>query len=109
MPLEELLVTQRLSRALDRYTSPSPAARAALQLRQVTGREMRPGQKVRFLFTRGEPGVHAWDLPEPPDPRQIDRERYRELALRAAREVLEGLRVLPPEPTLLPLEKYTRR
>ncbi|HHY88717.1 MAG TPA: hypothetical protein GYA06_07355 [Chloroflexi bacterium] len=109
VPLEELLVTQRLSRALDRYTSPSPAARAALQLRQVTGREMRPGQKVRFLFTRGEPGVHAWDLPEPPDPRQIDRERYRELALRAAREVLEGLRVLPPEPTLLPLEKYTRR
>lgn len=56
----ELTVTQKLSRALDRYESPPPAARATIQLKSA-GREISPGQSVRFLL-RGGPGVHAVDL-----------------------------------------------
>jgi DNA polymerase-2 len=48
VPHAELIVRQRLSRALDGYRSPSPAARAALQL-QATGRVVAPGQSMQFL------------------------------------------------------------
>jgi DNA polymerase-2 len=87
LPLEALVVRQKLSRALEEYRLPSPPARAALQL-QAVGRRLRAGQSVRFLYTRGEPGVRAWDLPEPPDPRSVDVPRYTELLLRAAESVL---------------------
>ena len=58
VPLEKLLVTQKLSRELDQYKSPSPAARAVAQL-QTVGKEVKVGQYVRFLYTRGEPGVYT--------------------------------------------------
>jgi DNA polymerase-2 len=90
VPLEELLVTQRLSRALDEYKSPSPAARAAAQL-AAAGRPLSAGQKVRFLITLGEPGVHAWDLPRPVNPAALDLRRYAELTLRAAGSVVQPL------------------
>lgn len=98
VPLEELLVSQRLSRELDRYRTPSPAARAAQQL-AAAGRSVRPGQRVRFLHLLGQPDVHAWDLPTPIDPRRVDRARYQELARRAAEEVLGGLQLIET-PTL---------
>ena len=88
VPVSELLVSQKLSRELDEYRVPSPPARAAAQLKAV-GKTLRAGQKVRFLYTRGEPGVHAWDLPMPPDPSTLDFAYYRELLLRASVSVLE--------------------
>jgi DNA polymerase-2 len=88
--LEALLVKQKLSRELDAYRSPSAAARAAAQL-QAAGKSLRPGQSVRFVYTLGKPGVHAWDLPEQPDPASVDVERYTQLLLRAAASVLEPL------------------
>ncbi len=91
VPLEKLLVSQKLSRTLDEYRSPSPAARAVAQL-QAAGKSIRPGQRVRFLYTLGEPGVHAWDAPEPPKPASLDLARYRDLLLRAANTVLEPFR-----------------
>jgi DNA polymerase-2 len=90
VPLEKLLLAQKLSRELEDYRTPSPAARAALQLAK-TGRTLRPGQRVRFLLTRGEPGIRAWDLPEPPDPRTLDVPRYRALVQRAAETVLNPM------------------
>jgi DNA polymerase-2 len=87
VPLEGLIVSQKLSRELEEYRQPSPAARAAAQL-QVLGRSFRPGQRVRFLYTRGEPGVSAWDLPRSPDPSSLDVARYTRLLLRAAHAVL---------------------
>ena len=87
-----LLVGYKLSRKLEAYKSPSPAAQAAAQLAQV-GKEVRPGQRVYFLFMRGKDGVHAWDLPTPPDRRAIDVARYRVLLLRAAAAVLQPLGV----------------
>jgi DNA polymerase-2 len=90
VPLEALVVGQKLSRALEEYRSPSPAARAATQL-LAAGKSTRPGQRVRLLFTLGEPGVYAWDLPEPPHPGSIDVARYTTLLLRAASAALGPL------------------
>jgi len=73
---------------LKRWQSPSPAARAAMQLARV-GKQTSPGQRVRFLLTRGWPGVHAWDLLKPPDPRTVDVPRYYELLLHAVKTILE--------------------
>jgi DNA polymerase-2 len=87
-PLESLLVAQKLSRALGEFRTPSPVARAAAQL-QAAGKSTSPGQHIRFLYTRGEPGVYAWDLPQAPDPASLDAARYCELLLRAAGTMLE--------------------
>ena len=92
VPLEHLLVAQKLSRELDEYRVPSPAAHAAAQLAGV-GKPLRPGQMVRFLYTRGRPGVIAWNLPAAPDPRTLDIDRYTELLLRAAATILQPLGV----------------
>ncbi|MBG0785711.1 MAG: hypothetical protein H0S79_11460 [Anaerolineaceae bacterium] len=83
-----LLVKQKLGRTLSAYRTLSPVARAATQLKSA-GKELRPGEKVAFIFTLGKPGVFAWDLPERLDPRSIDTERYKTLLLRAAGIVLE--------------------
>ena len=88
LPLEQLLVAQKLSRTLDEFRTPSPVARAATQLLAV-GKTTSPGERVRFLYTRGEPGVYAWNLPQPPDPASVDVDRYSELLLRAATTMLE--------------------
>lgn len=88
VPLADLLVAQRLSREVVAYTTPSPAARAAQQL-QAAGKLRHPGQRVRFIYTRGMPGVHAWDLPAAPNPAAVDTARYADLALRAVHMVLQ--------------------
>jgi len=90
IPLSELLVAQKLSRTLPEYSTPSPAARAAAQL-QSLGKTLKPGQVVRFIYTLGEPGVHAWDLPEPPDPLRVEVHRYITLLIRAASTLLQPL------------------
>jgi DNA polymerase-2 len=87
VPVEKLLVSQKLSRELGEYSSPSPAARAVQQM-QEAGKVVRPGQHVRFLFTLGKPGVRAWDVPDQPDIRCIDVHRYRVLFERAVQTVL---------------------
>ncbi len=92
VPLSRLLVSQKLSRELEEYKVPSPAARAARQLARH-GVELTPGQRVRFLYTRGEPGVYAWDLPGDPHPGIVDTDDYAELLLRAAHTVLRPLGV----------------
>ena len=112
IPLEKLLVSQKLSRNLEEYRTPSPAARAVAQL-QATGKSVRRGQHVRFLYTRGEPrtrrqlaletDVRAWDLPEAALPGAdlpgaagsacVDTERYITLLLRAASTILQPMGV----------------
>jgi DNA polymerase II len=87
VPAEKLLVSQKLSRELGEYSSPSPAARAVREL-QKAGKIVRPGQRVRFLFTLGSPGVRAWDVPDRPDLRMVDVKRYQTLLERAAQSVL---------------------
>jgi DNA polymerase-2 len=58
VPARNLLVTQRLSRAVEDYKTPSPAARAARQLLKM-GQALAPGQTICFVYTQGKPGVWA--------------------------------------------------
>ena len=94
VPPHKLLVGQNLSRKLEEYRDPSPAARAAAQL-LAAGKPSAAGQRIRFLWLRGRPDVHAWDCPDPLDPRRLDLERYRELTLRAAETVFPPLGLEP--------------
>lgn len=88
IPVKHLTITQTLSRELDAYRVPSPAARAATQLERI-GKDVQPGQRIRFIYTLGEPGVYAWNTPEPPIPEMLDLGRYRTLLLRAVHTVLQ--------------------
>jgi DNA polymerase-2 len=110
VPPERLIVRQTLSRELERYRSPSPAAVAARQL-QAEGKSLRPGQSVRFVYTLGEPGVRAWDLAGEMDPRTVDTRAYRKLLLRAAETVLSPFQVDPTPrqgiPVLFPVMQRT--
>ena len=92
VPIQELLITQTLSRELGAYRVPSPAARAACQL-QAVGKNIRMGQRIHFLYTRTKPGVWAWDLPEPFNFALLDIARYKELLFRATYEILQPLGV----------------
>jgi DNA polymerase elongation subunit (family B) len=92
IPLEQLVVTQTLSRELDGYSVLSPLASAARQL-QAQGKTVKMGQRLRFIYIRPAPGVHAWGLPTKPDPRTIDVLRYQDLVLRAVHEILQPLQV----------------
>lgn len=98
VPLEDLVVRQKLSRVLDGYKTPSPAARAAQQL-QMIGREIAPGQSIEFLFTRD--GVHAWELGEALDASRVDIQRYCALLERAMRTVLDPWEVQDDSQRLL--------
>jgi DNA polymerase-2 len=88
VPLEDLVLRQRLSRELTAYKTPSPAARAAQQLSRI-GKEIRPGQSVRFIYTLGKVGVHAWDLPTLPSPKATDISRYMVLLNRAVEAIMQ--------------------
>ena len=87
VPPEMLVVRQKISRAAGDYRGQAAAGRAAAQL-AAAGMARRPGEIVSYVITHGVPGVHAWDLPDPPDPRSIDSARYTVLLLRAAHSVL---------------------
>jgi DNA polymerase-2 len=87
IPPEKLIVRQTLSRPVSEYRTPSPAAIAARQLENV-GKFLRPGQTVRFVYTLGEPGVRAWDLEQPINPKQVDVNVYKTLLNRAMETVL---------------------
>ena len=69
--IEKLLVRQTLSRPVNEYRVPSPAAIATKQL-EKRGKFLRQGQTVKLIYTLGSPGVHAWDLGEPVDPKRVD-------------------------------------
>jgi len=88
IPVHELLVSQRLGRKLEAYTTLPAAARAALQLEGI-GKHLRPGQRVRFVYTRQKDGVYAWDLGKAPDPAVIDVDQYVKLLIRANSEILQ--------------------
>jgi DNA polymerase elongation subunit (family B) len=92
VPLQELVVTQSLSREPEKFSVLSPSVIVLRQLKAV-GKTLQRGQKIRFIYIGPAPGVYAWSLPKPPDPRTIDVPRYKELAFRAVYEVLQPLGV----------------
>ncbi len=96
VPLDQLVIGQKLSRELEAYKVPSPAARALMQLR-AAGKDKQPGQRVRFLYVRTAAKVQAWDLAEKPDFNALDVDRYLELLRRAAATVLEPFDAMPSD------------
>ena len=90
LPLDEFMITQRLSRDLADYKIPSPVARAAMQL-QTIGRNVQMGQRIRYVYSMKAQRVHAWDLPETLPVRHIHIDPYKELLIRAAHEILQPL------------------
>jgi DNA polymerase II len=87
IPLEQFVISQRLTRELAAYKSPPPAARALKQLHQA-GKDKRPGQKVKFIYTVTPDGVFAWDLLKKPAIELVDMKRYEILLTRAAATVM---------------------
>jgi DNA polymerase-2 len=90
VPLLKLLVSQRLSRELNEYSSPSPAARAVWQM-QADGKQVSPGQRVFFLYTLGKPGVRAWYATESTDISMVDLNRYKALFVRAVDTIIRPI------------------
>ena len=90
IPLEDLVVAQRLSRDIEQYRQPSPAARAARQL-QTLKKQMSAGQVVHFLFIKKTPGVLAWRAGVPFEYQQINIMEYLKLLARAASNVLSPI------------------
>lgn len=90
IPLPAFVIRQTLSRVRDEYRGSSSVAEAARQLEQA-GKSLRPGQIVRFVYTRGRPRVRAWDLPTAPNPLCLDTPRYVDLLLRATETILTPL------------------
>jgi DNA polymerase-2 len=96
VPLDELVIRQRLSRTIEAYKTPSPATHAAIQL-QEHGRQFAPGQSLEFVFARNASGVHAWELNEALDSGKLDTKRYYKLLDRAIQTVID-----PCKPLLVP-------
>jgi DNA polymerase elongation subunit (family B) len=92
IPLQELVITQSLSREPEQFSVLSPSVIVLRQLK-AAGKTVKRGQRIRFIYIGPAPGVHAWSLPKKPDARAIDIPRYRELAFRAVYEVLQPLGV----------------
>lgn len=88
VPIDQLVVKHKLSRHLEEFRVSSPAARAAQQLKRA-GKHLKAGQSVRFIYTAGEPGVWAWDLPEQPSIKWIDVAYYKKLLLASAETILK--------------------
>jgi len=88
VPLEDLLVAKKLSRSLEAYRNPSPAAQAA-RLYQAKGVQVRAGMRVKFWYVYG--GVKV----ESANAQEIDIKRYRRLVEQMAEEVFEQQEAAP--------------
>ena len=91
VPIEDLICTTRLSRELQAYKGASTSAQAARQLAEE-GKDVRVGQTVKFIYTYGEKtSVLAWDLSIAVDYALVNKQRYKDLLLRAVHEALQPL------------------
>lgn len=87
VPPDQLVVNGKVSYALEAYRSSTAAVRAARQM-EAAGMSIRPGQRIRFLYTIGDQDVFAWDLGKVFDPALLNKARYIELLAKAGGSVL---------------------
>jgi DNA polymerase-2 len=90
VPVNELVVTHRLSRRPEEYVVRTVAARVAVELTHQ-GVELSPGERLRFLLVPGPEKARAWEHIEGEIP--YDREAYRELMLRTVESVFAAVGV----------------
>jgi len=87
IPLEQLVISQTLSRNLEDFKVISPAARAALQLVK-DGKSVNAGQTVDFLRIKKEPYAVSLHQVHDESEIEIDKDWYGDQLIRAADEVL---------------------
>lgn len=87
IPIEELIISQTLSRPVESYRNPSPTARAACQL-QAHGKNVQPGMNIRYVFTYERDGVCAWGAGGV-QRKMVDVKKYLRLLKRAEAEVFD--------------------
>ncbi len=92
VPLDQLVITRKLSRDLNEYKASSAMFRAAKQL-QAAGRVMGMGRIVRYLLTLCAGGSYPWGLADELRPNMIDVRKYKELIILATYELLQPIGV----------------
>ncbi len=55
---------------------------------EAAGMTIKPGQRVRFVYTKGMPDVFPWELGGKPDRARINKGKYIELLAKAGAAVL---------------------
>jgi len=92
VPLEQMVISQTLSRNLEDFRAGSPASTAAMQL-ETDGKSIRAGQNVDFVRVKGTPNSLPWHLLRDDRKMDLDTDWYAEQLLRAADEILSPLGV----------------
>jgi len=92
IPLEQLVITRKLSKELNEYKASSAMFRVAKQL-QPAGRVIGTGRIVAYLLTRCAGGSYPWDFADDLTAGMIDVRKYKELVIRATHELLQPLGV----------------
>lgn len=88
IPLEDLVLRQRLSRELGDYRTQSPVARAARHLASA-GEGAKPGQFIPFLFLLND--TIPWKQANATSKNMLDVKRYEKLLFRAVENVTQFL------------------
>ena len=86
-PVEELVLSHKLSRALEDYKVRTPAFVAAQEL-LAHGKAPQPGETIQFVHTRGEPCARLWQPESGLDMKEIDPRLYLRIFDRAMETVL---------------------
>ncbi|MFX0038740.1 MAG: DNA-directed DNA polymerase I [Promethearchaeota archaeon] len=87
--LEDYAINIGLQKDLKSYTKVIPQhVRAALELRDVTGKEFQKGETISFIKSKGNIGAKALELAKLQD---IDTKKYKELLISALEQVLDAL------------------
>jgi DNA polymerase I len=87
--LEDYAINISMQKKLDAYDKVIPQhIRAALELKQITGRELQKGETVSFIKTKSGNGAKAIELASLQD---LDQKKYKELLRSALEQVLDAL------------------
>jgi DNA polymerase I len=87
--LEDYAINIGLQKDIKNYTKVIPQhVRAAIELRDVTGRKSQKGETIRFIKSKGQLGAKAIELANLKD---IDTKKYKELLTSALEQVFDAL------------------
>ncbi len=87
--LEDYVINISMQKELNKYSKVIPQhVRAALELRDITGKEYHKGETISIIKSKGRSGVKALELAKLQD---IDPKKYRDLMKSALEQVLDAL------------------
>ena len=83
------MIIIHLQKNLRNYTKVIPQhVRAAIELKEATGKEFQKGETISFIKSKGPIGAKAIELAKLQD---IDTKKYKELLISALEQVLDAL------------------